>query len=356
MSGCGYFGGSGPKPISPGMSRPGEGGLSFETVTLKQTDANGQLLWQIKAQAAVYSQDQKIAQVKNIDGELFQAGKPVFTLKAEEGEIQPEGQRILLKGKITATDTQSGAILKGQEVEWLPKTDLLVVRQNLQVVHPQVRIAAKEARASSRTHQIEAQGQVVVDTQDPNLRLRAEHAVWQISQNRIIADPQVQIQTSTAEATPGSAVADRAELDLAAKTITLGPKAQVSLKQPPLEVASQQLVWAPNQQTIASQQPLQVWHRDQEITLRASQGTMNLAQQQIQLTGKVQASGVRNQSVLKSNQLTWLLPSQKIIAQGNVFYAQNQPQLELQAPRAIGKIQAKTIMIQGENVVTEIFP
>lgn len=355
MGGCSYFGTSGPKSSSTG-SRPREGELSFKTVTLKQTDAKGQLLWQIKAQAAVYSQDRKLAQVKNIDGELFQAGKPVFTLKAQAGEIQPEAQRILLRGNITATDTQSGAILKGQAVEWLPKSDLLVVRQNLQVVHPQVQMTAKSARASSRKHQIEAQGEVVVDTQNPNLRLRSEQAVWQISQQRIIADPQVQIQTTTAKAASDRAVGDRAELNLAAKTLTLGPKAQVSLNQPPLEVASQQLIWNLNQQTVTSQKPLQVWHRDQEITLRASQGTLNLAPQQIQLTGNVQASGVRNQSVLKSNQLTWLLPSQKIIAQGNVFYAQNQPTLKLRAPRAVGKIQAKTIMIQGENVVTEIFP
>lgn len=355
MGGCGYFGRSGPKSNSPEISRPREGELSFQTVTLKQTDAKGQLLWQIKAQAAVYSQDRKLAQVKNIDGELFQAGKPVFTLKAQAGEIQPEAQRILLKGKITATDIQSGAVLKGEAVEWLPKSDLLVVRQNLQVVHPQVQMTAKSARASSRKHQIEAQGEVVVDTQNPNLRLRSEQAVWQISRQRIIADPQVQIQT-TAKAAPDRAVGDRAELNLAAKTITLGPKAQVSLSQPPLEVASQQLIWNLNQQTVTSQKPLQVWHRDQEITLRASQGTLNLAPQQIQLKGNVQASGVRNQSVLKSNQLTWLLPSQKIIALGNVFYAQNQPTLELRAPRAVGKIQAKTIVIQGENVVTEIFP
>ncbi len=347
--------------------------LTFKDVILEQADAKGQPLWRIRAKQATYSQDQKTAQVQDLAGELFQNGKSVFQVRADRGEVQQESQKIFLKGQIVATDTQDGTVLQARELEWRPKDDLLVLRKDLKVNHRQIQILATAARASSRSRQIEAQGQVVATTYDPALRLRAEHMVWQTAEEKVIADSGrgnqapwgVQIERSvraTANSSPGQAAVDRAwagqaEVSLSAKTVNLRPNARLSLINPPLEVASQQLIWHLSQQTVDSTQPLQVLHRDQKVTVTANQGSLSLVQQRVQLTGSVQALGQQeNRSFLRTDQLTWLIPTQEIEARGNVIYHQNNPPVDLRGPRAIGKMQQQAVVIGGGRVVTEIIP
>jgi len=335
---------------------PQREGVAFENVTLKQTDSQGRLLWQIQAERATYTKDQKVARVRNINGQLFQGGQLAFTIEAKQGEIQPEAERIRLSGEIVATDVKEKTRLRGREVEWYPQADLLLVRRELQVSHPQAQASAQEARASSRKQTIEVQGDVVVNTHDPQLQIKAHHALWQVNQDLITADPQVQVRSLAADQLSGRALADRARIDLRAKTVTLGPEAQVSLGTPPLEIASPQLVWLLNQQQIKSQQPVQVWHRQQNVVVTANRSILDLAAQRVNLSGQVEANGLQKQAVLKTDQLTWSLPTQEIAAVGNVVYHQERPRIDLQGPKAVGKIQAQTIRLEGGQIVTEIFP
>jgi LPS export ABC transporter protein LptC len=360
-----------PQKEDTSAAQEADSGLTFKDVILEQADANGQPLWRIRAKQATYSQDQKTAQVRDLAGELFQNGKSVFQVKAERGEVQQESQKIFLKGQIVATDTQDGTVLQARELEWRPEDDLLFLRKNLTVNHRQIQILAMEARASSRTRQIDAQGQVVATTYNPALRLRAEHLAWQTAEEKVLADSGkgnqtpwgVQIERSAnATAGQGQAMMDRAwagqaEVSLSTKTVNLRPNARLSLINPPLEVASQQLVWHLNHQTVNSTQPLQVLHRDQKVTVTANQGSLNLIQKRVQLTGSVQAVGQQeNRSFLRTDQLTWLIPTQEIEARGNVIYHQNNPPVDLKGPRAVGKMQQQAVVIGGGRVVTEIIP
>lgn len=373
ITACNSSGSTPQKSEDANAARDVDSGLTFKDVVLEQADANGQPLWRIRAKQATYSQDQKTAQVQDLAGELFQNGKSVFQVKADRGEVQQESQKIFLKGQIVATDTQDGAVLQARELEWLPENGLLLLRKNLRVNHRQIQMLATEARASSKTRQIEAQGQVVATTYNPALRLRAERVVWQTAAEKVVADSGkgkqvpwgVQIERSAGAMTsdaPGQAAidrawADQAEVSLSTKTVNLRPNARLSLFNPPLEVASQQLVWQLNHQTVNSTQPLQVLHRDQKMTVRANQGSLSLIQKQVQLTGSVQVVGQqRNDSFLRTDQLTWLIPTQEIEALGNVIYHQNNPPVDLRGPRAIGKIQQQAVVISGGRVVTEIVP
>lgn len=357
LTGCGSFGQmigrSRPQPTPAEQRREG---VAFENVTLKQTDSQGQLLWQIQAEGATYTKDQKVARVRNIKGQLFQAGRLAFTIEAKEGEIQPESETIRLTGEIVTTDVQEKTRLRGREVEWYPQADLLLVRRELQVSHPQAQASAQEARASSRKQTIEVQGDVVVNTRDPQLEIKANHALWQVGQDLITADPQVQVRSLVPDQIAGRAVATRAKVDLNAKTVVLGPKAQVSLVTPPLEVASSQLIWLLNQEQIKSEQPVQVWHRQQNVVVTANRSILDLADQRVNLLGEVEANGLQKQATLKTDQLTWSIPSQEITAMGNVVYRQEQPRIDLQGPRATGKIEDQTIVLEGGQIVTEIFP
>jgi len=338
--------------------------LAFRNGILQQTDAQGQMLWRIKVGQAAYQPNQKTVQVQDLEGELFQDGRPVFHIQAKQGEIHQESQRIALKGKIVAWDIQDKGVLQGHEMEWRPQDDLLILRRSLRITYPQLQIAAKEAYASSRVRQVKAQGQVVAVTHQPKLRLRAEQMTWQVAQQQIAvaSNPQnstfqgIRIERLTGQASFDQAMAGQAEVNLKAQSMTLHRNARLSLLDPPLEVASQQLIWNLERQWAISRQPIYVQHRGQKITVTAAQGKLNLAQKRVQFTGSVQTAGTRNRSLLKTDQLTWLIPTQAIEAEGNVVYQQNQPRFELRGPKAFGKFRQQAVLISGGDVVTEIVP
>jgi LPS export ABC transporter protein LptC len=137
-----------------------EGSLVFKNVTLDQADEKGRPLWKVKAKQATYTKDKKLGRIDNPSGDLYQDGKVVLQVSADTGEIREDGQLVFLKGQITATDTRNGAVFKGDELEWRPKEDLLVVRNNLKGIHPQLQAAAKEGRYFTRKQQVELLGQV----------------------------------------------------------------------------------------------------------------------------------------------------------------------------------------------------
>jgi LPS export ABC transporter protein LptC len=101
-----------------------EGSLIFKNVTLDQADEKGHPLWKVKAKQAIYTKDKKLGNVESPTGDLFQDGKVVLRVSADNGEIRENGQQIFLKGHIVATDTRNGAVFRGDELEWHPKEDL----------------------------------------------------------------------------------------------------------------------------------------------------------------------------------------------------------------------------------------
>src|SRR6476469_5644614 len=322
--------------------------LTFKDVTLEQVDEKGRLLWKVKAKQARYSKDQKVATVQNPAGELYQDGKAVYKIQAQSGEVRKDGQTILLKGQIVATDIQSGAIVKGNELEWQPKVDLLLVRNNITGTHPQVQATAKEAKVYSRARRMEFFGQVAATSKDPALGFKSEHLIWEIAKQLIVVDKPVQIDRYVGTVVSDRAVADQAEVQLKTKVATLKQNAQLSIADPPLEIASNSLVWNLNNQTVVSDKRVDVLHRQRRVALRANQGRGDLEPRIFYLTGNVQGKGERNQSQLAADNLTWYIPTQQIEATGNVVYTQADPPFNLKGPKASGTLQDQNLVVSDE--------
>ncbi|WP_052128275.1 LPS export ABC transporter periplasmic protein LptC [Neosynechococcus sphagnicola] len=104
--------------------------------------------------------------------------------------------------------------------------------------------------------------------------------------------------------------------------------------------------------------PIQLLHRVDRVTVNANQGWMDIPKQIFYLTGAVQGIGQRNQALLTSNQLTWFIPTRDFIAEGDVFYQQQNPSFTSTGPTARGKFQDQRVMLSGgtSNVVTHIIP
>ena len=332
-----------------------ENNLSFNDVTLEQANEQGQPVWKVKAKQATYSQDKKVAQIKSPTGELFQDGKSVYQISGQQGEIQQDGKRLFLKGQIVATDPKNGVVLRGNELEWRPLEDVLIVRNQLTGTHRQMQVVAQEARAFSRASRVELQGRVVANATDPALQLRTEHLIWQLKEQKLIGDRPLQIDRYKAKKITDRATANQGEVFLKTKIVTLKQNAQLALMEPPMQVASNHLSWNLNTETITANQPLRIVHHKEQMTVTAKQGRMDLQKDTVYLTGDVYAVGQRRQ-VLNSKTLTWYVPTKLVEAQGNVFYRQVEPPVSFTGQKAVGKLQDQSIVVSGGRVVTEIIP
>lgn len=352
--------------------------LTLRNITLEQPDDKGTLLWRVKADQATYDRQSGLAQVENPRGELFQGGKVVYRLEAERADVEQDGERIFLRGKITAIDIQDQAVLRGNEVEWRPQEDILVVRHQLSGTHPQLDIKAQEARAYSRKRRIELVGAIVAEAKNPVLQLRTERAIWELKQEQLTIGDQLPLLTPPLPA-PGNQtrpyrlieidryqneqVTDRARaqtaiVDLKRKIATLKQNVVLTLQEPPLDVKGNLLVWQTQQQQVLADQPVQIFHRQDRINLTANRGQLDLKQEVATLTGNVYGTEPERQAKLRADRLTWTIPSQQMEAIGNVSYEQADPPLSLTGPRATGKFKdsAQTVVVSGGRVVTEIVP
>jgi LPS export ABC transporter protein LptC len=333
-----------------------ESSLTFNNVTLEQTDDHGQPVWKVRAHQVNYSQDEQVAQASKPKGELFQDGKPAFRVQAQEGEVRQDGEKIILHGQVIATDIRSGALLRGDEMEWTPEDSILIIRKNVVGTHPQLQLAAREARLVNRQRRLELVGQVVATTKAPDMQLQGERLAWLIDQKRVVSDRPIRVDRLEKGQVIARASGEQAEVNLETKVATLKQNAELDLQDPPVRVTGNSLIWNTANETVVADQPVSMTHRQQRVNLTADQGRMNVKQKVVYLTGNVRAIGQRNQSRLNSERLTWTIPTQEIVAEGNVDYRQTNPLLTMRGPRAVGKLENETVVVSGGRVVTEIIP
>lgn len=363
LFGVGGCGTQDPKPAStdPTEQKLDES-LTFNDVTLDQVNEQGEKVWTVRSPIAHYINEQKIVKVELPEGELFQDGQLIYKISAKKGEVHQNGEKILLQEDIIATDPESGAVLRGQELEWLPKQGLLIVRNQLTGSHPQIEISADEGRVQTKANQIELLGNVVATTKDPVLQMRSERLVWQIKQQLVESDRSVEFDrylcNSTADCPPSDrSVSDRGEYNLQTKIVKLENNVQLTLSKPPLNIQSDWLTWNLPDQNVTSEKPVKALHREQNFTLTGDRGILDLPTQLLTVTGQVQAIGNPQRPFnLQSDQMLWDIPKEEMEAKGNVIYQQADPPLTLTGPQAFGKLIDQTVVITGGNVVTEVVP
>jgi LPS export ABC transporter protein LptC len=329
--------------------------LTFNDVTLEQSDKQGRPIWKVNAKQATYSKDRKIAQVQSPNGQLFQDGKALYYITAQKGEIEQDGEKLFLKGQIVAKDPRHNLVLRGNQLEWRPKEDLLVVRDQLTGSNPQVQAVAQEARVKSRAGRVELQGQVQAMVSDPSLQMRTEHLIWQMREQKLIGDRPLQIDRYKDKKITDRATANSGEVNLKTKVTTLKQNAQLALLDPPMQVTSNSMSWNMNAETVTADQPVRVVQRQQQMTVTADKGKMDLQKEVVYLNGNVNGVGQRRQS-LKANAVTWYLPSQLMEASGDVFYTQVNPPASFKGQKAVGNLQNQNVAVSGGRVVTEIVP
>ncbi|MBE8999183.1 LPS export ABC transporter periplasmic protein LptC [Nostoc sp. LEGE 12447] len=333
--------------------------LTFFDVTLEQADEVGRPIWKVRAKQAKYTKEKQIGQAESPYGELYQDGKVVYQIKADVADIEQDGKQLFLKGKIFATDPSNGIVLQGNELEWRPKEDLLIVRNQINGTHKKLQAVAQEARVKTREQRMEFSGRVVANSADPQLQVRTEHLIWNIKEEKLIGDRPIQIDRYKDNKISDRGKGNSAEVNLKTKIATIQQNAQLDLLDPPVQIASNSMTWNMNAETVTTNSPVRMFQRLENLTVTANQGEMKIPQKTVYLTGNVNAIGQRRQS-LKSNTLTWYLDNKLVEAQGNVVYRQVDPPLNFTGETAVGNLQTENIVVKGGSssgrVVTEIIP
>src|SRR5579883_2167584 len=333
--------------------------LNFFDVTLEQADEVGRPIWKVRAKRAKYTKEKQLGQAESPYGELYQDGKVIYQVQGQQADIKEDGKQLILRGKIVATDPHNGVVMRGNELEWRPKEDLLIVRDKLNVTHKQLQAVAQEARVKTREQHMEFNGGVVANSIQPQVQMRTEHLIWQIKEEKLVGDRPIKIDRYQNNQITDRGKGDTAEVNLKTKIATVNKNAQIELLDPPMQIASNSMSWNLKTETIITNTPVRVFHRAKNLTVTANQGEMQMQQNTVYLTGNVNSIGQRGQT-LHSNTLTWYLNTNLLAAQGNVVYHQVDPPLSFTGQQASGNLEQENIVVNGGNsggrVFTQIIP
>ena len=352
-----------PKPIaqpSPTPSGKLESYLRLTKATLEQTNAKGQNLWKIQVEDAVYTPDRKNADLTGIKGNLFTDGKIVLKVSADKGEIQKDGEIVILRQNIIAVDPRNKAVIRCNEAEWQPKNSLLIIRSDFKGSHPQLEVTAKEGQYETRRQRVDLSGNIVAVSAQKRLQLKTEHLFWLIAENKILSDQLMTVSRFQDKLITDQVVTKQAELQLKTKLLQIRESVDFKSLKPPLQIAGTLINWYYEKRLVDSSQPLKIVDYEQQITITGNQGKVDLNQRMAWLAGGTQGISQQNQATLFANNLTWNMADQTLEALGNVIYQQSKsPQFNLTGERAIGILQNNSVIVTSDKkdrVVTEIYP
>lgn len=333
--------------------------LVLENATLDKADETGAILWQINAELVEYAQDREVASLKELTGNLYEAGEVTLQVRARQGTIVEDGDRILLEGEIVAIDPRNEVTIRAEEAEWFPEDALLAMRENLRGEHPQLRVTAAEGHYRSDTQQLELAGEVKAIATEPALQLQAETLTWDVVGQEIASDRPLQIDRFVEEELQERARAQQAQINLETKIVTLETEVELKAIAPPLQVTTDAATWNPDARMVTSDRPVQVVRLDENLSITGNRGEIDLDANIITFSEGVEGRNTESGATLFAERLRWDLDTQRTIAQGKVTYKQFDPPLTTTGESAEGQLAANQIVVKSSGdrqVVTEIVP
>jgi LPS export ABC transporter protein LptC len=395
LSGCG----GGKK--DPSTENPtAENQLSIDNFSLEQSNAQGKLWWKMKAKKASYTIDRKVAQVKDLAGELYQDGQVIMKLTAQTADVIQDGEKVTLRGDVTTTETRNQLVVVSQELEWQPNQDLLTISKGVRATHPKAQMTGDRGNYMSRQQRLELFDKIIAVAPAENIRLQTSYLLWNVDTANISGDKPVRIdrfkdgkQTEQVNADSISYNIDKqvAKLGGASKVkfnsiaygvsgaieqtmkveansatweiqpniVALQDKIRFDGTKPVLRVTSNTARWYIKQQLITASNALEIFDPAEQATFIANSGSLDLAKNTAVLNGNARGSSTRNQAKIQAEKITWDITTQQITGKGQIRYQQTDPVLKVNGAEALGKLQDQSVVITGNGkdfVETQIIP
>ena len=333
--------------------------LELDNLSFEQVNQQGQPLWKVRAQHGVYSPDRRRAKVTNLDGDLYQDGRVILHVTAKTGEVEQAGEKVFLRGDVITQEIRNNLTLIGQEVEWQPKADLLIVRDRVQANQPKFQVNATEGRYLTRKQQMDLTGKISALASDPRLAMQTTHLIWQVKERQVSGDRATQIQRYQADRITARVTANSFSTGLDRQIINLQGQVQLNAVNPLIQVNGESFVWDLRREVVIADRPLTIVHQQQAATFTANAGELDLKGSIATLSGNARGIATRNQAKISADRLIWQIPSQQLIGTGNVVYQQINPLIKFTGTRGIGKLQDRSIVVSSDGkqrVETEFVP
>ena len=331
--------------------------LVLNNAVLEQSSKRSRTVWKIKAENIVYSDDKKVATLTKVVGNLLQEDAIIFKLSADGGEIRENGNLILLNGSVIASDPRNNSVIKSEAVEWRPEENLLLIPQSLQGTAPNLQVVAESGEYFTNLEKFTVQGNVVATSKESRLKLNSDRLEWKIPQAEIISPGEMElVHYNEQQIVTDKLISDRAELNLDKNLATLNDNIELIGSNPPLQIATDSLIWNYQARTGKSDRPIQILDRDRQISLTGNRGEVNFSQQLATLFDGVKAIDKSQAAELYARQLTWKMDTEEVEAQGNIVYEQSDPKASLRGEKAIGTLGKNKIVVtsEGKQQVTSV--
>ncbi len=387
LSGCG----SGKK--DPSADNPvTENKLSIDNFSLEQSNAQGKLWWKMKAKKASYTIDRKVAQVKDLAGELYQDGQVIMKLTAQTADVIQDGEKVTLRGDVTTTETRNQLVVVSQELEWQPNQDLLIISKGVRATHPKAQMTADRGTYLSRQQRLELFDKIIAFAPAENIRLQTSYLLWNVDTANISGNQAVRIDRFKEGKQIEEVTADSINYNIDKQTAKLGSSSKVkfnSIEQaikveansatweikpnivalqnkirfdgtkPVIRVTSNNARWDIQKQLITASNALEIFDQTEQATFTAASGSLDLAKNTAILNGNARGSSTRNQAKIQAEKITWDITTQQITGKGQIRYQQTDPGLKVNGAEALGKLQDQSVVVTGNGkdfVETQIIP
>jgi LPS export ABC transporter protein LptC len=387
LSGCG----GGKKESSAGNPAT-ENQLSIDNFSLEQSNAQGKLWWKMKAKKASYTIDRKVAQVKDLAGELYQDGQVIMRLTAQTANVIQDGEKVTLRGDVTTTETRNQLVVVSQELEWQPNQDLLTISKGVRATHPKAQMNADRGTYISRQQRLELFDKIIAVAPAENIRLQTSYLLWDVDIANISGDKPVRIDRfkegkqieqvnadsisynidkQVAKLGGSSKVkfnsieqamkveANSATWEIKSNIVALQDKIRFDGTKPVMRVTSNNARWNIKQQLITASNALEIFDQAEQATFTANSGSLDLAKNTAVLNGNARGSSTRNQAKIQAEKITWDITTQQITGKGQIRYQQSDPALKVNGAEALGKLQDQSVVVSGNGkdfVETQIIP
>ena len=323
--------------------------LTLNDAVLEQSNAERNLIWKIKAKRTTYSDDRQIAYLKDITANLLQNKKIILKVRGQQGEVLEQGNLIILKDRVLASDARNKTVLRGNLVEWRPLENLLIIQDNLQGNHPNLIVTANTAKYFTDIESLELTGQVVANTLEPSLLLESDRLLWQIPQQKVIANNPLEVVRYQKETIIDRLVADKGAANLSSKTIALSNNIEFTSVQPKLQIATNSAIWNYERRYLDSDLPIQIVARKQQLTVTGNQGQIDFETEIATLKNGVRGINNREQSDIYARQAIWNIPEKEIIATGDVVYNKTRPKINLRGDKAVIDLETNKAIVTSDR-------
>jgi len=338
---------------------PQVAGSSLSKITLTEVDKNGKLLWEITADKAEYTENNRRAELSQIKGKFFDAGKELIDVVGATGIIDQNSKKIIIEGKVEAIAKKDDVKLKSDRMIWESEQGLLTATGNVKAekdsAKPNIKIVmvGKLLTAYPSRNLFTISQNVVATSIAPPLKIKSEKLTWNTAKNLVISPNAIAITQTKTQTNLNS---DRGQWDINLDRVSLDGNIMARVPESDIDIETSALIWDISKQLVTLDEALKVSSISRQVAIAANTGKANLATQTIRLNGQVKADAMLQQAIINADRVEWIIPTQTITLEGNINYAQAQKSLKVSGSKAIVNLAAQTIKLTGSDVITRITP